>query len=135
VNNFQLRKDVYDYLKTSLPDVDVLSEHPISENGLKPKLVVSILDDFTAGRYNTDDIENIEIQLTYYSQKELEITKPNGLLPTAINLMKDFYTYQKNNNPDRCINYHRVGGYYIGYVMQLALNTGYLIYRFYSHTI
>lgn len=130
---FEIRKDLYNYLQLNLTDVEVLSDHPSASENIKPKLVVSVIRDPTVGFFESEDISNLEIQLTYYAVKELEISKPTGLLPRTIQLMKSFSVYQLQNNPQRAVNYKQVRNLYIGFVRQISLYTGYLIYQFYSN--
>lgn len=122
---FQLRKDVFDYLKANISDIaEIVPEHPtgnLSTLGLA-KVVVTLVRDSASGRYISQDIENPEIQLTVYAQKELQLTKPNGVLERIINTMPNFQT---------TANFHKVRDAYIGYVQETLSYCGYLVYRFY----
>jgi hypothetical protein len=123
LNKFQLRKDIFDYLKLNLPNVEIVPEHPTGTNATKPKVVIQIVRDSASGRYMTDNIENPEIQITCYANKELELTKPNGLLFQVEQLMKAF---------DSSYNFHKIKDLYAGYVEDTLSFSSYLIYRFYT---
>lgn len=127
VNKFQLRKDVFDYLKTALPLVDVVPEHPTGTGATKPKLVITVIRDPGQNPdWVTQNISNPEIQLTLYAPKELDLTKPNGLIYQVENLMRRY-------NPSwQYPNFHQIRNLYVGFVQDYLLYSSYLIYRFYS---
>lgn len=124
-SGFQIRKDVFDYLSQQFLGIaEILPEHPSgSLNTLPlPKIVVSLVKDNASGRYISQDIEHPEIQITIYTKKELEMTKPNGILERVINKMKDFRTTR---------NFNKVRDFNLGYVQEIVSYCSYLVYRFY----
>ena len=127
VNKFQLRKELFDYLKAALPLVDVVPEHPTGTGATKPKLVITVIRDPGQNPdWVTQNISNPEIQLTLYAPKELDLTKPNGLIYQVENLMRRY-------NPSwQYPNFHQIRNLYVGFVQDYLLYSSYLIYRFYS---
>lgn len=123
VNKFQLRKDIFDYFKSNLTNVDVAPEHPLGTSSTNPKIVISLIRDQAAGAIVNPLETNPEIQITCYTNKELELTKPNGLMYQVESLMSNF-------NPG--YNFHKIKDIYVGYVPDVLLYCNYLIYRFYS---
>lgn len=125
LNKFQLRKDIFDYLKTNLPDVEVVPEHPTGASVTKPKVVVQIIRDAASGRgYMTDLIQNPEIQITSYASKELDLSKPNGLLFRIENLLIGYRAVTK-------FNFHKIKDIYVGFEDTSLSYSSYMIYRFY----
>jgi hypothetical protein len=126
-NKFQLRKDIFDYLRVALPMVDVVPEHPTGTGATKPKVVVTVVRDPGQNPgWVTQEISNPEIQLTLYTVKELDLTKPTGLIYQVENLMKvcqPSWQYP---------NFHQVRNLYVGFVQDYLLYSAYIIYRFYS---
>lgn len=126
LNKFQLRKDIFNYLKLNLTNVEIVPEHPSGVSADKPKVVVQIVRDAATGQnYMTDLLQNPEFQITCYASKELDLTKPNGLLFQIETLMNN---YQQQT----VYNFHKIRDLYIGYVEDTLSFSSYLIYRFYT---
>jgi hypothetical protein len=126
LNKFQLRKDIFDYLKNNLTNVEIVPEHPTGSSVTKARVVVQIIRDAASGRnYMTDLIENPEIQITAYANKELDLTKPNGLNFQIENLMKRYQATTK-------FNFHKIRDIYVGYDDATLSYSSYMIYRFYT---
>lgn len=126
LNKFQLRKDIFDYLKSNLPNVEIVPEHPTGSSTTKARVVVQIIRDAASGRnYMTDLIQNPEIQITCYSNKELDLTKPNGLLFQIENLMRSYQAITK-------YNFHKIKDLYVGFEDATLSYSSYMIYRFYT---
>lgn len=126
-NKFQLRKDIFDYLKATLPLVDVVPEHPTGTGATKPKVAVTLIRDSGKNpNWITDEISNPEIQITCYAPKDLDLTKPTGLIYQVEQLMK---VPQANW---QYTNYHQIRNLYVGFVQDYLLYSSYMIYRFYA---
>lgn len=126
---YQLRKDIFDYLKASLPTVDVVPEHPTGSGASKPKLVVTLARDQSTGQFLADRvISNPEIQLTCYASKELDLTKPTGLLNRLEELMLVPQPSWKE------YNYHKIRDTPTFFAQDPLLYCSYFIYRFYTAT-
>ncbi|BAY20814.1 hypothetical protein NIES2100_05580 [Calothrix sp. NIES-2100] len=124
-SGFQIRKEIFDYLTANLNGIaEILPEHPSGNlsNFNLPKIVVSIIRDNASGRYISNEIKNPEIQITIYTQKELQLTKPNGILERVETLMNTFRT---------STNFNKIKDFYLGYVQEVMSYCGYFVYRFY----
>jgi hypothetical protein len=130
-DKFQLRKDIFDFLTANLTDCEIVPEHPIGTGATKPKVVISLVRDQATGQnFITDLLTNPEIQITCYTLKELELTKPNtGLLSRIETLMQQYVASWQY------VNFQKIKDNYIGYVADLQLHCNYIIYRFYGGNI
>jgi hypothetical protein len=94
---FEYRKQIFDYLKNNLTDVEILPEHPSGLSTDKPKVVVETISDSSAGLYFNPIIEQPKIKITLYANKDLILTKPQGLIRRVQELMLAFCPEPKTN--------------------------------------
>jgi hypothetical protein len=125
LNRLAFRKQIFDFLKVNLTDCEIVIEHPTGLSANKPKIVVESVMDAALGLYNSPSIENGVIRITMYTETDLQLTKPLGLLTRVNDLMITFCP-----NPE--CNFHRINGSDIAYISDLAMHFAYITYRFYS---
>ena len=131
-NRFELRKILFDYLTVNCNAIaDVVVEHPVAAI-VKPVVVVTLIRNQLAGILPVTTAVNPEIQLSFYALKELELTKPNGVI-RQIEVAMEIFLKQSimpefsNGFLQRTIDSQ--------YVSRIKLYCAYSIYRFYLGSI
>jgi hypothetical protein len=88
-------KELFNYLKTSLPNDEVAINHPLTTTNLtKGIITVLSLNDSLAGKYITEDLNGLIFQLTIYHQNFAEI---NSLNAKVRELVLDFKPSNQGN--------------------------------------
>ena len=124
---FDIRKQVFDYLKANLTGVEILPSHPSGITADLPKIVVEILNDDAAGLFTSDAVEYPVIKITIYANTELLLNKPTGLSPTIESLMKLFC-------PTPIMNFQKIADQDVGYLDDTLQYCAWICYRFYNDT-
>lgn len=134
-NRFELRKKLFDFLATKLAaTADVVVEHPLAIVN-KSVVVVTPVRNQAAGRLLETTAVNPEIQLTSYGIKELDLTKPTGLLRNIEVLMQEFLRSPASTQMPEFSNGFLVRTVDAQYVSRLKLYSAFSIYRFYLGSV
>jgi hypothetical protein len=127
-NRFLLRKKVFDFLAVEFQGTaEVVNDHPQEQVGnLLPKIVITPVRN--ASNLIVTASVNAEIRISYYAAKELELSKPNGIINRCENFMQEFLA---SEIMPEYSNGLLLGTYDNGYVSRIRLYTAYSVYKFF----